>query len=955
MRAVALLGLLPVVTAVPVLDVDDQGRRVFKSAMLLGNSPQDFTWFYGHNKGRLLMIDYVLKTYANVVVNSTFEVYPEHHPAIPGLLTKWGEAGYHLVITTSTNFKLPTLDAAHAFPGTNWVHIHSSPSETGPTNFASAWCRIYQARYLTGIAAASQTVTKKIGFVAAIPTVQLVLRGINSFVLGVRKLDPTIRTYVNFIYTFTDPERTEYASEWLRLLDCDVIGTFTNDRSAYTPFVSRGLRAAGYHSDMREQIGDEIVQSAFFNWGPMYQRFADEVLTGKPMTKFYFDGTEKGVPVVSEMTQYVPAATRSLINHERARLLAGEDEAADKGSSMIFCGPLKDEYGDWLLRNRSDCMDLDSHPKMYHQSLGGLLGMRYLIEGIEDCGRVRLPRELCEAGHWFQLKPEGKLEWVNTFAQHPNSSGRLKIRMAYTCEECPEGEYQPLAGNSSCVKCPAGTYSEGAAVECTPCPVGFYAGEVGSGACTVCPQDRTTHTLGSVECDIHVQQQSWISRRWWILLVVVGGAGITAAAPVVWAFTVQQRRIRHLHNNNTVAEKCAESIAAMRLEEVEYILRIERPNRIQQAFVQIITVLREYRTFLPQQLLYATDPSNFVRDHEGPATEESPTHGGVRRVKDVIREDHRRNTSQCNSPAASHHDSQCETISVSNDDTSLSSMTSHHRRPSCRVSRCALDKLEVGELKRKRVSVLWFGLNGFHRLANSSSNLVKEHSAILTVLHEQCRTFGGVQDHMSGDRLVYTFATYHTSSICGPRQACIQSAMRIEAEVGALYSEGASIGTSTGSALVGTLGTREVRRPQTVGVVMNRAFAFCRAARNFRAGVISCQDIYDQAHAHVLFRAVAVWTGAKIGKGVVLFQALKEREEFGTEEWMYQLRRAAENDPFVKYNEFVLQKVRSIRSDSHFPQNTFEPELAMDDAAVEFLTSLCHGQVTTTIGLDQAF
>jgi hypothetical protein len=80
------------------------------------------------------------------------------------------------------------------------------------------------------------------------------------------------------------------------------------------------------------------------------------------------------------------------------------------------------------------------------------------------------------------------------------------------------GTYQPLTGQASCLKapagsfvsttgataatpCPAGTYQPNSGQSgCVPAPLGFYVDTAGATAATACPAGTTTLTTGSTSC-----------------------------------------------------------------------------------------------------------------------------------------------------------------------------------------------------------------------------------------------------------------------------------------------------------------------------------------------------------------------------------------------------------------------------------------------------------------------
>eukprot|EP00756_Hemistasia_phaeocysticola_P031362 Hpha_TRINITY_DN16348_c0_g4::TRINITY_DN16348_c0_g4_i5::g.59327::m.59327 len=612
--ACAIVGMMVAVAdGGPVVVRAADGMRDFKVAMLLHNTPTDFTWNYRHNLGRISMIQNLLNKYSDLRVNSTFGIVglvrteEENNKYIADTLDLWGREKYHLVLTTSFYMQDPTLLAAEKYPDTNWVHI--SGFKSGPPNFAVAWCRVFQARWLSGMVAASQTKTLKLGYAAAFPFIPEVVRGFNAYTLGARRMDPRIKVLTNFLMTWADTPRTILATEWLYALGCDVIAGHTNDAALYAGFIDRGLKGIGYYTDMKEQYGDSVVVSAYFDWGNMYTRFAEETMSQTPIASA-FDGMETRVPVMGTMTQYVPNNVRETVLEWEQKLIQGADAGPGGSSGLIFCGPMNDEYGVPMLHNSSDCADPVSHPHpSFQQFGGGLLNMEWFVEGVEDIGMVPLPHEVCGAGFKYTWNPLGKKVMDN--ARHQagaGGAGKEKIRFDFTCDPCPPGTHAPVAGSTVCLPCGLGKEAPGDNyTECMSCPVGTYAPSNGTVSCLACPEGFTNSGNGNEECDIKIAEDGWVTKNWWVLvLIFVLLIGIVVP-PLCWYMTKQQREMARLFNNNAVAESCAESIAAMNLEEVEYIKQIQNPNKIQLAFITIVDNLIEYRRYLPASVLAGED------------------------------------------------------------------------------------------------------------------------------------------------------------------------------------------------------------------------------------------------------------------------------------------------------------------------------------------------------------
>src|SRR6478609_235476 len=108
--------------------------------------------------------------------------------------------GASLVFGTSFGYFDPfMIEAARKHPTVQFRHPTSLwRADKHPANLGGYFCYLDQAHYVNGIAAGLSTTTNKIGYVAAKP-IAIVLRNINSFMQGVRKVNP--KATVNLIIT----------------------------------------------------------------------------------------------------------------------------------------------------------------------------------------------------------------------------------------------------------------------------------------------------------------------------------------------------------------------------------------------------------------------------------------------------------------------------------------------------------------------------------------------------------------------------------------------------------------------------------------------------------------------------------------------------------------------------------------------------------------------------------
>ena len=102
------------------------------------------------------------------------------------------------------------------------IFSHATGYKNNGVNMNNYFGRIYQARYLAGIAAGMRTESKKIGYVAAMDIQNSeVTGGINAFAMGVKSVNPDAKVYVKVTNTWFDVTKEKQAAEALLDLGCE--------------------------------------------------------------------------------------------------------------------------------------------------------------------------------------------------------------------------------------------------------------------------------------------------------------------------------------------------------------------------------------------------------------------------------------------------------------------------------------------------------------------------------------------------------------------------------------------------------------------------------------------------------------------------------------------------------------------------------------------------------------
>lgn len=144
------------------------------------------------------------------------------------------DAGCNAIFADSFGHEQYMEEAAPDHPDVQFCHATGYQGATDTLdNTHNYFAKIFEARYLAGIAAGLKTETNKLGYVAAKPFAE-VISGYTAFYLGAKSVNPDVTMYVNYTNEWSDA--TKEATNAKALIDqgCDVISQHS-DTSAPPP------------------------------------------------------------------------------------------------------------------------------------------------------------------------------------------------------------------------------------------------------------------------------------------------------------------------------------------------------------------------------------------------------------------------------------------------------------------------------------------------------------------------------------------------------------------------------------------------------------------------------------------------------------------------------------------------------------------------------------------------
>lgn len=334
MKKVCMVALMAVavlcsVAAGGAKDAAASGGKLTKDNIMVGfvyiGTIDDEGYTQAHDQGRLALNSMGIKTayIERVAENADCE------KAIRDLI----DQGCNVVYTNSFGFMDWTIKVAADHPEVYFGHCSGYKRAA---NVSTYFGKIYQARYLSGIAAGKKTKANKIGYVAAMPIPE-VIRGINAFTLGVQSVNPKATVEVIWTNTWFDPAVEKQAALELLNKGCDVMAQHQDTTAPQIAAQEKGAFAVGYNSPTSSAAPKAYMTAPLFKWATFYVDDVNAILAGTWKSRAYWEGFDKGMVTLDALTPVCAPGTAEAIEAVKAKLM-------DK-SFEPFTGPLADQSG----------------------------------------------------------------------------------------------------------------------------------------------------------------------------------------------------------------------------------------------------------------------------------------------------------------------------------------------------------------------------------------------------------------------------------------------------------------------------------------------------------------------------------------------------------------------------------------------------------------------------------
>ena len=287
----------------------------FKVGAIYINGQNDTAGYtYQHHKGITTAMENLGMDPATQLL--IVDQVPENDTDVSNAIDTLASQGCQMIIGISFGY-LNAMEAAAAKPEyADIIFTHATGYASNPDNFNNYFGRIYQARYLTGIAAglkSLETGNNSLGYVAAYNLDYAeTCSGINAFTLGALAVNPNATVTVKTLDTWGDETLERQTAQALIDAGCGVIAQHCDSAQPQLAAQEAGVFGCGYNSDMTEQAPNAHITAAIWHWDVYYQAAIEAAMQGKEnfmstIGEAYYAGLAEGMVDVSPINEAVAA------------------------------------------------------------------------------------------------------------------------------------------------------------------------------------------------------------------------------------------------------------------------------------------------------------------------------------------------------------------------------------------------------------------------------------------------------------------------------------------------------------------------------------------------------------------------------------------------------------------------------------------------------------------------
>ena len=332
-KIIALLMALVLVLGLTACGGNAAEADTFKVGAIYINSKNDTAGYtFAHHNGiTTAMKELGLDVEKQLVIVD--EVPEDKQKVLDAVDTLVGE-GADIVFGISFGYIDALEEAAATYPDV--IFSHGTGYKANETNFNNYFGRIYEARYLAGIAAGLRTENNYLGYVAAMQIPECIY-SMNAYFLGAKSVNPDVKMDVVFTNTWYDPTIERQAAVALLDKGVDMMAQHQDTTNPVAAAEEYGVWACGYNADMTEAGPNAHLTAPVWNWGAYVTATVQQVIDGTWVPENSLMGMAEGLVDIAPLTKNVAEGTAEAIDAARAAIL--------DGTLNVFTGPIYDNEG----------------------------------------------------------------------------------------------------------------------------------------------------------------------------------------------------------------------------------------------------------------------------------------------------------------------------------------------------------------------------------------------------------------------------------------------------------------------------------------------------------------------------------------------------------------------------------------------------------------------------------
>ena len=371
----------------------------FKVGAIYINSKNDTAGYtYAHHNGiTTAMKELGLDPDSQLVIVD--EVSDDDYDKIANAVDTLVAADCNIVFAISFGYMQAVADKAAEYPDV--IFSHATGYMSNDTNFNNYFGRIYQARYLAGVAAglkSLETGNNNLGYVSAYGTEYAeTCSGINGFTLGAQAVNPNAKVYVKELGAWADEvNESAFTKELIQNYNCGVISQHCDSAQPQIAAQDAGVFGCGYNSDMTADAPKAHLTAAIWNWNVYYHTAIQAAMdcngdASQFVTKMgggaYYGGLAQDFVDVSPLNQdTVAPGTDAAIEAVKAKIVSGEWDVFSGVKLHVNVntdGTVSvDQADEALVDNEGNEIVAAGGPSVEDSVITG--SMNYFVAGVEE-------------------------------------------------------------------------------------------------------------------------------------------------------------------------------------------------------------------------------------------------------------------------------------------------------------------------------------------------------------------------------------------------------------------------------------------------------------------------------------------------------------------------------------------------------------------------------------------